>query len=470
MADRFFVDGPITPPAATLAGAEAHHLIHVLRAKPGLVVTLFDGGGAEYGAHVVRIGRSEVELAIDERRELDRELPVRVTLGVSLPKQERQRWLVEKAVELGVARLVPLMARRSVAQPSAEALDRMRRVVVEASKQCGRNRLMEIAPGQSPAEFFRSFAAAHPRWLAHPGGLSLAAAFSQAAQSPRGQERMAGSPRFEIALAIGPEGGFADEEVAAAVPYGWQTVDLGARILRIETAACGLAAIAALLAAVEMALGCRAAGRRSRNHSSFLSDFLPSGSVFCSTSLFVCFVFVWFFDPAPQLAAVVAGAPSAGVLSAVDQHSGGIGPQTGNRQVGQRNDGRISCPFDRERQRQGHIVLAINDADVELPDFAFEFRYFRNRVAIFARSPAPPIDRVMAGERCTGEGQRKLLFQLFLGWRGLGRCGPFCRRRSWAMGSGSAPQIGEAIRQPSAQDKAPVGSISSRRSPRFDCN
>ena len=95
-----------------LAGAEAHHLIHVLRAKPGLVVTLFDGGGAEYGAHVVRVGRSEVELAIDERRESDRELPVRLTLGVSLPKQERQRWLVEKAVELGVARLVPLLARR----------------------------------------------------------------------------------------------------------------------------------------------------------------------------------------------------------------------------------------------------------------------------------------------------------------------------------------------------------------------
>jgi 16S rRNA (uracil1498-N3)-methyltransferase len=266
MADRFFVHEPIRAPAATLAGAEAHHLIHVLRAKPGLVVTLFDGGGAEFGAHVVRIGRSEVELAIDERRELNRELTVGVTLGVSLPKQERQRWLVEKAVELGVARLVPLTARRSVAQPAAEALDRMRRVVVEASKQCGRNRLMEIAAGQSPTEFFENCAAAHPRWLAHPGGLSLAVAFSQVAHSPagddvevapggtessRGQTR-AKSPPVEIALAIGPEGGFTDEEVAASGRCGWQAVDLGARILRIETAACGLAAIAALLAAAEL--------------------------------------------------------------------------------------------------------------------------------------------------------------------------------------------------------------------------
>ena len=242
MADRFFVNGPITPPAAMLAGAEAHHLIHVLRAKPGLVVTLFDGGGAEYGAHVVRVGRSEVELAIDERREVDRELRVRLILGISLPKQERQRWLVEKAVELGVAHLVPLLTRRTVAQPSAEAIDRMRRVVIEASKQCGRNRLMEIAPGQSPTDFFQSCPAAHPRWLAHPGGLSLATAFSQVVRPPAA----------EIALAIGPEGGFVDEEVAASARDGWQTVDLGARILRIETAACGLAAIAALLAGVEL--------------------------------------------------------------------------------------------------------------------------------------------------------------------------------------------------------------------------
>ncbi len=239
MADRFFVNGPIIAPAARLAGAEAHHLIHVLRAKPGLAVTLFDGGGAEYAAHVVKIGRSEVELAIDERSEPDRELSVRLTLGVSLPKQDRQRWLVEKAVELGVSRLVPLVARRSVAQPSVEALDRLRRVVIEASKQCGRNRLMEVVPGQLPNEFFQNFAAADPRWLAHPGGVSMAVAFSQAAQSPT----------VEIALAIGPEGGFADEEVAAGGQSGWQTIDLGGRILRIETAACGLAAIAALLAA-----------------------------------------------------------------------------------------------------------------------------------------------------------------------------------------------------------------------------
>jgi 16S rRNA (uracil1498-N3)-methyltransferase len=236
MADRFFVSEPITGTTAVLAGAEAHHLIHVLRATPGLEVTLFDGSGAEFAARVTRLGRSEVELTIDERRQPDRELPIRVTLGVCLPKQDRQRWLVEKVVELGVGRLVPLTARRAVSQPSPEALNRLQRVVVEASKQCGRNRLMEIAPGQTPAEFLSGSSEAQVRWLAHPGGQPLALALA-AAPLPS-----------EIALAVGPEGGFTPDEVAAADDQGWQTVDLGNRILRIETAACALATAATLLA------------------------------------------------------------------------------------------------------------------------------------------------------------------------------------------------------------------------------
>jgi 16S rRNA (uracil1498-N3)-methyltransferase len=235
MPDRFFVAEPISGPTALLAGAEAHHLIHVLRAKPGLAVTLFDGSGAEFPAHVTRLGRSDLELAIDGRNEPNRELAIHVTLGVALPKQDRQRWLVEKVVELGVGRLVPLLTARGVAQPSPEALDRLRRTVVEASKQCGRNRLMEIAPGQTPADFFAGFTDSAVRWLAHPGGIPLQAALNAAA------------PATEIALAAGPEGGFTTEEVAAAQSRGWQTVDLGSRILRIETAACALAVAATLL-------------------------------------------------------------------------------------------------------------------------------------------------------------------------------------------------------------------------------
>ena len=196
-----------------------------MRAKPGSEVVLFDGSGAEFSARVERIGRSDVDLAVLERREVDRELPVEITLAVALPKGDRQRWLVEKAVELGVARLQPLRTARSVAQPSSSTLKRLRRAVIEASKQCGRNRLMEIEPPVDWPTLVARTTDRPCRLLAHPGGTAdRQASFSAAATG-----------RNPI-LAVGPEGGFTDEEVATATTAGWQCVDLGPRILRIETA------------------------------------------------------------------------------------------------------------------------------------------------------------------------------------------------------------------------------------------
>ncbi len=125
-ADRYFVESPIGGDVAVLAGPEAHHLIHVMRAKAGLRVVLFDGSGAEFTAVVEEVKHAEVRLSIVARQDANRELPVHVTLGVALPKGERQKWLVEKAVELGVGRLVPLRMRRSVAQPVEQALARLR--------------------------------------------------------------------------------------------------------------------------------------------------------------------------------------------------------------------------------------------------------------------------------------------------------------------------------------------------------
>ncbi|MEO8496758.1 MAG: RsmE family RNA methyltransferase, partial [Planctomycetota bacterium] len=135
MSRRFFVDLPIADEAAVLTGQEAQHLSKVMRAKVGDELILFDGSGAEFTARVAKIGRSEVDLSIIERCEVDRELPFRLVIGVALPKGDRQRWLVEKLVELGVAELVPLVTIRSVAQPSGNALERLQRAVVEASKQ-----------------------------------------------------------------------------------------------------------------------------------------------------------------------------------------------------------------------------------------------------------------------------------------------------------------------------------------------
>src|SRR5688572_8850936 len=112
MSDRFFVETPIESERAELIGSEAHHLAHVMRAAVGAEVTLFDGSGAEFPARVIKIGRSQVELVVLERREIDRELPFPLVLGVALPKGDRQKWLVEKATELGVSRIVPLQTSR----------------------------------------------------------------------------------------------------------------------------------------------------------------------------------------------------------------------------------------------------------------------------------------------------------------------------------------------------------------------
>ncbi len=232
MPDRYFIDKPISGDRAVLDGPEAHHLIHVMRALPGLHVVLFDGSGAEFPAIVHRVGRSEVELEVLSREPIDRELPFDVTLGVALPKGDRQKWLVEKAVELGVTRIVPLRTQRAVAQSVGRALTRLRRAVVEASKQCGRNRLLQIGEPQSWPDFVHDGGSATCRLLAHPQGVHQAAHLPVPDEMP---------PR--VLLGAGPEGGFTDDEAALATAAGWQSVDLGPRILRVETAALLLAAL-----------------------------------------------------------------------------------------------------------------------------------------------------------------------------------------------------------------------------------
>jgi 16S rRNA (uracil1498-N3)-methyltransferase len=226
VSDRYFVQSPVVSDRVVLVGPEAHHLLHVMRARPGTCITLFDGSGWQFDALVEQIGRNGVELTIGGRQQVDREAPIAVTLGVALPKGDRQKWLVEKVVELGIARLVPLETERGVAQPRASAVERLRRGVIEASKQCGRNRLMEIAEPKTWPAFLAENATAECRLVAHPG---------QSTPPPP-----TSAPR--AAVAIGPEGGFTDEEIAASVAQGWQTVDLGPRVLRVETAAVALAA------------------------------------------------------------------------------------------------------------------------------------------------------------------------------------------------------------------------------------
>jgi 16S rRNA (uracil1498-N3)-methyltransferase len=235
---RCYCAQPISSDSSvSLEGPEAHHLLHVLRATPGTLVTVFDGGGAEFLAKVENTGRRDVLLRIVERHEVDRELDFELAVGCALPKGDRQKFLVEKLVELGVTRLVPLEADRAVVHASDSVCGRLRRTVIEASKQCGRNRLLEVGPPASLVEFLDSFTHAAKtdiHWLAHPAGTPWS--------DDRLACRLADHHRTNVALAIGPEGGFSPDEILAADRSGWQTVFLGPRILRIETAAVALAA------------------------------------------------------------------------------------------------------------------------------------------------------------------------------------------------------------------------------------
>lgn len=230
MSQRFYSETPIVGPDASLTGSEAHHLIHVMRAKVGDVILLFDGGGSEFQARVRRLGRSQVDLDVMDRQAVDRELPFALALGVALPKGDRQRWLIEKATELGVTRVVPLQTERGVAQPVNQALTRLHRTVIESSKQCGRNLLMEVASPMTLENFVQTADARARRLFTHLGAAPLAPI------------QPAPSAPCDVIIAVGPEGGFSDEEVAVAAQVGWQIVGLGPRVLRVETAAVAMCA------------------------------------------------------------------------------------------------------------------------------------------------------------------------------------------------------------------------------------
>jgi len=231
MSDRYFTQTPISSTKVLLDGHEAHHLVNVMRAKPGLEVTIFDGGGAEFVARVDRVARASVELTIVRREEINRELPFDLTLAVALPKGDRQKWLVEKAVELGVTKIVPLITTRGVVQPVERTVDRLRRTVIEASKQCGRNKLAEITEPKKWPNFVSQTLNVGCRIIAHPGCRSTS--------KGTGLEHPLSAivPNERAAVGVGPEGGFTTQELAIAIESGWYQLDLGPRILRIETAA-----------------------------------------------------------------------------------------------------------------------------------------------------------------------------------------------------------------------------------------
>ncbi len=267
---RFYV--PVIPSDSSvqLSSEDARHAHSVLRLRVGDRVKLFDGRGMEASAVIDSNGKSNVSVSVSRLEEVSRDLAGNLELIVSLPKGDRQKQLVDMLVQLGVHALTPLICQRSVAQPTTNAIERLQRMVIESSKQCGRNRLMRIRPAvtlgdlvaqtkhtqtalnQAASSENLSDQSIAETETAIPAGLSAADATGplRLFAHPYGSRvsllemfRRPFETRISSAqIAIGPEGGFSADEVLQLVSDGWQQVYLGERILRIETAAIMVAA------------------------------------------------------------------------------------------------------------------------------------------------------------------------------------------------------------------------------------
>jgi 16S rRNA (uracil1498-N3)-methyltransferase len=238
MTRRFYVDAPaLAGDTVEIAGPLAHRIAKVLRLCEGDEIMLFDGGGEDVVARIAGIDASGVTATVVERVAGPREPHVKVHLYQSVTKGERFEWLLEKATELGVSCVVPLVAARAVVKASVEGnrMERWRRIVIEAAEQCGRGAVPAVEPPQPFAAALRGA----------PGIVLLpyeeagdAAPDIQAVLSASIDELFA---LGKVSVLIGPEGGYEPAEVDAAREAGAQVVTLGERVLRSETA--GLVAL-----------------------------------------------------------------------------------------------------------------------------------------------------------------------------------------------------------------------------------
>jgi 16S rRNA (uracil1498-N3)-methyltransferase len=247
MRRRFLVDG-FEEKAAVLTGDAAHHLGQVLRAEPGQQYELSDGRSV-WLARVERVTRDRIDFALVEPLPA-REPLLHIALYISIVKFDRFEWCLEKATELGVSEIIPLAAARSekgllAAAPKRAA--RWARILMESAQQSRRVRAPLLHPVGRPAEAFTAFGAFPPGAQSTP---VLRVLLSERENATPIREVLADSPGSAgAALAIGPEGGWTDEEFSAAAEAGYREVSLCSQILRTETA------VIAALAILNYALG-----------------------------------------------------------------------------------------------------------------------------------------------------------------------------------------------------------------------
>lgn len=239
MTRRRWIADTWTETTASLTGEQAEHLARVLRAEPGQIYDVV-AGGFLHRAEIVSVrpsgsGQSaEVAFTLHEELESDSALPLHLLLAIF--KFDHMEWAIEKATELGVARITPIIARRSekhLAQAATKRAERWRRIALEASKQSRRTTIPDIADPQPLATALKEEVSAQRILLSET---EQSMTLLSALQASTSQDA-------SIALAIGPEGGWTAEEMTLFTAQGWQHVTLGPRILRAETAAISAIAI-----------------------------------------------------------------------------------------------------------------------------------------------------------------------------------------------------------------------------------
>jgi 16S rRNA (uracil1498-N3)-methyltransferase len=219
---RFYCPDPPFEGRFRLGADEARHLCRVCRIGVGEFVEIFDGRGFASRSEVVAVGADWAELVIAGAPLPDCRSPIKLAVATAIPKGDRFDWLVEKATEIGVDRLIPIVTERSVIEPGSSKLARLRRSIIESSKQCGRNHLMVL---ESPTQWGRLIDSCRDslNFLADRDGTPAGLASS----IPPGQS---------VTLAVGPEGGFTTGERDQALQSGWNSVSFNVNTLRVETA------------------------------------------------------------------------------------------------------------------------------------------------------------------------------------------------------------------------------------------
>ena len=235
--NRVFVGQPlVTGSEVLLPEAAAYHVARVLRLRAGAPLVLFDGSGGDFRAEIVAVEGDRVRARVGERSAGLRESPLAITLVQAVSRGERMDWTLQKATELGVKRIQPVLSARSVVrlddQQAAKKLRHWQAIVAGACEQCGRSVLPEVRAPLDLARFLAESTREGQRLVLSPNGpASLAGLASTAAR---------------VELLIGPEGGLDDAEIDAATRAGFAPVRLGPRVLRTETA--GIVALTVLQA------------------------------------------------------------------------------------------------------------------------------------------------------------------------------------------------------------------------------